>query len=93
MEKFTHGIIVVNPSMANEDGDVPVVHFVGYWNEPTEDDIDSLQHELETDEEFGLTDIANDLIYLPATEDILNYYNDIIQNDPDALDIDIHDLN
>ena len=92
MKKFTHGIMVLNPSCANEKG-VPVVHFVGYGDEPTEVSIDSLRHELETDEEFGLTDIANDLIYLPATEDILNYYNDIIQNDPDALDIDIHDLN
>jgi hypothetical protein len=78
MEKFTHGIIVVHPEMANDEG-VPVVHFVGYWDEPTKADVESLMNEIETDEEFGLTELARDnkLEYYPAPEDILEYYNSL----------------
>lgn len=80
MEKFTHGIMVVKPSEANEFG-VPVVHFVGYWNEPTIVDVDSLVDELSTDVKFGLIeDQLNGLLeYYPATEEILNYYNEEVK--------------
>lgn len=83
MEKFTHGIVVINPNMKNENGDVHVLHFVGYWEEPTKTDVISLMDELETDEEFGLKEmaLAGELEYYPATQDIIDYYYDRIEVD------------
>ena len=61
MNRFTHGIVVINPNVVDENGDYPVVHFVGYWDEPAQEDFESLKKELETDEDFGLRDILNEL--------------------------------
>jgi hypothetical protein len=79
MEKFTHGVMVVQPSLKNEDG-IPVVHFVGYWEEPNRDDIDALITELEEDEDFAFRNEmkAGELELYPATQEILDYYNSVI---------------
>ena len=74
-EKFTHGIMVIDPKNPNEDGSIPVRHFVGYWEEPDEDAVMDLYDELKTDKEFGLTEIIDDLELVPATEDVLEYFN------------------
>lgn len=83
MEKFSYGIMVLNPSLANDDG-IPIVHFVGYWDEPTQSDIDSVKMELETDEEFGLIEDAKSgkLAYYPAPQDIIGiYYNAVLNHE------------
>lgn len=82
MEKFTHGIMVVIPSQADEHA-VPVVHFVGYWEEPQKSDVVGLMHELETNEEFNLVAEANVglLEYYPATPEILEHYNSVVDNE------------
>jgi len=78
MENFTHGIMVVNPSLANDEG-IPVVHFVGYWEAPTAEDLVSLIDEVRTDETFGLVEMADQLEFYPATKEIIDYYNDLMQ--------------
>jgi hypothetical protein len=77
MEKFTHGIMVVNPKITDENGDVNVLHFAGYWEQPTSEDVLSLMDELETDETFGLTEMAQagELEYYPASPEILDHFN------------------
>ena len=81
--KFTHGIMVIDPKNPNEDGSIPVRHFVGYWEEPQEADVLSLYDELRTDEEFGLTEIIDDLELVPATPEVLEYFNTHIHEDHD----------
>ena len=75
MEKFTYGIMVTNPDKPNDDGSIPVVHFVGYWTEPSKEDVLGLIDELHTDKEFGLIEIADTLDYLPATQEVIDYMN------------------
>lgn len=79
MEKFTHGIVVVIPSQADENG-VPIVHFVGYWDKPTIVDVEGVMDEMETDENFGLIEEAKAglLEYYPANPEIIEYYNNQI---------------
>lgn len=77
MNDFTHGIIVIDPLSLDEDDNYSIIHFCGYWNEPTEQDIENLKEELKTDVSFGLTDIADRLDYAIAPEEILEMYRDI----------------
>jgi len=88
MENFTHGVIVINPLLANEEG-VPILHFVGYYDEPDSADIEDLKLELGTDESFGLVEMQNAglLEYYPATPEILEYYIEISQNIPDGVNV------
>lgn len=81
MKKFTHGIVVVNPIDVDENGKYPVVHFVGFWSEPTETDFEHIIEELRTDPDFELMDIADDLDYYPADEECVKYHNDMVEKD------------
>lgn len=74
MEKFTHGIMVIDTKNLNEDGSIPVLHFVGYWGEPNKEDVLGLYNELKTSEEFGLIDIIDDLELCPATQEVIDYF-------------------
>jgi len=75
MKKFTHGIIAVDPQ--NEvDEEVAVVHFIGLWKEPTEAEFIAYKKEMLTNPEYGLVDIADRIVVLPAPPDIVEkYYN------------------
>jgi len=75
MEKFTHGIMVTNPDKPNPDGSIPVMHFVGFWSEPSDEDVLGVIDEVMTDTEYGLTEIANTLDYLPATQELIDHVN------------------
>lgn len=76
VKDIKYGIIVVDPK---QEGDMlDIIHFVGYWKEPTIDDANELREELRNDEEFGLTDIIDTLQILPAPEDIVRHYVDNI---------------
>jgi hypothetical protein len=74
-----YGLIVVDP---NEEADMlSILHFAGYWEEPTQVDIDSLRKELVEDESFGLTLHMDQLEILPAPQYIVDQYvKDIIEN-------------
>jgi hypothetical protein len=71
-EPFRYGLIVVDPTQESDMLDI--LHFVGYWQEPTSEDAQYLREELMTDEEFGLIDIANRVDILPAPEYIVRKY-------------------
>lgn len=81
MKKFTHGIMVINPNEPLEDDNYNVVHFVGYWQEPTDADADYLREELRNDPEFKLQNIVDELVMYRATEDCLKFYNDQAEAD------------
>jgi|AntRauMFilla1563_2_1112583.scaffolds.fasta_scaffold71374_2 hypothetical protein len=81
IEKFTHGIMVIDPKNPNEDGSIPVRHFVGYWEEPQEEDVQSLYDELRTDEELGLTETIDELELAPATQEVLKHFNSLNYHD------------
>ena len=64
-----YGLMVIDPTQEGEMMDI--IHFVGYWEEPSKEDADQLREELMTDEEFGLTEIAHRLDILPAPDYIV----------------------
>jgi hypothetical protein len=67
-----YGLIAIDPT---QEGDMmDILHFVGYWNEPTKADADSLREELISDGEFGLTEIAHRLAIFPAPDYIVKHY-------------------
>ena len=67
-----YGLMVVDPTQEGEMMDI--IHFVGYWEEPTKENADQLREELMTDEEFGLTEIAHRLDILPAPDYIVEEF-------------------
>jgi hypothetical protein len=73
MDKFTHGLIVVDPKNIKDDM-LDILHFVGYWGEPTSRDVESLRLELRDDETFGLQDVWDQLEILPAPEEVVAEY-------------------
>jgi hypothetical protein len=64
VKNIKYGLMVIDPTQESEM--MHIIHFVGYWEEPTKLDAIALREELMTDEEFGLTDIAYRLDILPA---------------------------
>jgi hypothetical protein len=80
IKDIKYGLIVIDPTQEGEMLDI--LHFVGYWVEPTKTDADSLRQELLTDEEFGLTEIAHRLDILPAPDYIVQeYIKDITEDE------------
>ncbi len=72
VKDIKYGLMVIDPEQEGEMKDI--LHFVGYWEEPTKMDADLLREELMTDEEFGLTEIANRLNILPAPDYIVEEF-------------------
>ena len=82
MEKFTHGIMVIDPLNPEDFGgeNLTVIHFVGYWSEPADWDAEAerLREELRNDPDFEYyREIVDRLIMYPATEGCLKYYNNM----------------
>ena len=82
MEKFKYGIMVIDPLNPDDVGneDVTIIHFVGYWKEPKDWDVEAerLREELRTDPDFEYyREIVDRLLFYPATEDCLKFYNDM----------------
>lgn len=86
MDKFTHGIIAVNPTKPDENDNLTVLHFTGFWNEPTEADVLSLWEELNENDGFGLQDQMHDIELIPAPEDIVEYFNSVVESDNTEFD-------
>ena len=75
MDKFTHGIMVIDHSQIHDDGHLSVVHFVGFWTEPSDADFTMVKNEVETNPKFGLVEIAEHLELIPATQDAIDFFN------------------
>lgn len=73
MDKFTHGIMVIDHSQKHDDGHLSVVHFVGFWGEPTDEDFKHIKNEVSTNPEFGLIDITEHLELRAASQDALDF--------------------
>lgn len=74
---INYGLIVLNKDdIAN--GKYEILHFVGYENEPTINEVNALANELKTDKTFGLTKIMDKVIIVGATKEIVEKYNDIV---------------
>jgi hypothetical protein len=73
------GLIAIDPDQEGEMKDV--LHFCGYWNQPTLVDVENLRKELAEDPEFGLTDIAHRLDIIPAPDYIVQeFVQQIVEN-------------
>jgi hypothetical protein len=79
MENFTHGIMAIDPEDVDENDTVSIVHFIGLWNEPTKKQFEEFVKEIKTDPEFGLIEIADRLVILPAPPDIVEMFSKIVQ--------------
>lgn len=76
IDKFTNGIVVIDSENTyNDNGNINIIHFVGYWEKPSIEDYISLHKELKTDPKHGLIDISDRLIILPITQEILDHFN------------------
>ena len=71
-KEIKFGLIAIDPDQEGEMKDV--LHFCGYWNQPTLVDVESLKKELAEDPEFGLSDIAHRLEIIPAPENIIREF-------------------
>jgi hypothetical protein len=78
MKKFTHGIVVIDP-IPDENDEVEIVHFIGLWEAPTKEVFLQYEKEIKTDPEFGLIEIIDRIEVLPASEEILEMYNKMVQ--------------
>lgn len=76
LNSITHGLIVIDPTV-DEDEMVNILHFVGYWEEPTQESIEHLRKELKTDKSFGLTEVVDKLVILPAPKYIIDHYKNL----------------
>jgi len=68
-QEIKYGLIAIDPIQEGEMKNV--LHFCGYWEQPTLIDVESLRKELAEDPEFGLTEIAHRLEIIPASEEII----------------------
>lgn len=71
-KEIKYGLIAIDPTEEGENK--TILHFAGYWTEPKKIDAESLLEELKTDEEFGLTGIADRIIITRASEEIVEYF-------------------
>lgn len=92
MNKFTHGIIVLNPKLEDEDG-IPIVHFLGLWQEPTERDIEDLEEELKCNSEFEQCGNINELEFMIANSEHIKMFNEMVDSGGGFSDINVINLN
>lgn len=73
IENVKYGIIVVRQD--SEDPDfADILHFVGYVEEPTQADFNSIRQELLENKEFGLQDILDECDIISAPPEIVSMY-------------------
>jgi hypothetical protein len=90
MNKFTHGIIAVDPENVDENDMLAIVHFVGLWSAPNKEQFDFLANEIRTDPEFGLIEIADRLEIVPAPQWLIDEYNLMMEKDQDEFNPELN---
>ncbi len=73
---FEYGLILVDSEDVDENGDLTVLHFVGYKHEPTDDDAEDLRQELLENEDLGFSDIIDELDIAIAPEEVVDLYKE-----------------
>jgi len=79
MEKFTFGIIAVDTLELDEEDNMAVVHFIGLWEAPTREEFIEYEKEIKTNSDFGLVDIADRIMILPAPQETIDIFNEIVK--------------
>lgn len=69
ISEITHGIAAVRRE--NKNNEVHVLHFCGYFEEPSAADFSELRRELEEDPEFGL--IGQNFELILATQEMIDH--------------------
>jgi hypothetical protein len=67
VQDITHGIVAIRKE--KKKNEIQVLHFCGYFEEPSLADYEDLRKELTDDSEFGLVDQEFELV--PATEQMI----------------------
>jgi hypothetical protein len=73
IENIAYGIVAFVQDEENPE-QIVILHFCGYFKEPTKEDYIALRTELTTSEEFGLKDIDFELS--AATQEMIDYFKD-----------------
>lgn len=81
--EINYGLIAVLPDPTAKEEELEILHFCGYESEPNQKDIEYLHEELKTDEEFGLVEVADKLVIIPAPKDIVEIYRNMIYKNKD----------
>lgn len=89
LSDFTYGLIAVTQSDEDKkNGQVTVVHFCGYMEQPTDDVLKSLEEELNTDPEFNLVGRINkDVFIVEATDEMVKFYTSQKNNEKTKVTI------
>lgn len=81
--EINYGLIAVLPDPSAKEEELEILHFCGYESEPSQKEIENLHEELKTDAEFGLVDVADKLVIIPAPADIVEIYRNMIHKNKD----------
>lgn len=73
LENIAYGIVAYVQDEEKPE-QIIILHFCGYFEEPTEKDYDSLKEELANSEEFGLHGI--DFQLGSASQEMIDYFKD-----------------
>lgn len=73
IENIAHGIVAFVRDEKNPE-QIVILHFCGYFEEPTEADYTAIKTELATSEDFGLRGIDFELG--AATQEMIDYFKD-----------------
>ena len=87
LKDIKYGLIVIDPEENPKSDHYNILHFCGYWEEPTQQDVDNLREELRTTEEFGLTDIAHRIEILPCPDYLVYEYMKDVPEDTDETNV------
>ena len=81
LQNIKYGIVAYTIKGDHQKPYISILHFCGYETPPTDDDLKSLELELETTEEFGLVGRINkDVKLMIATEDMIEQFKKALDN-------------
>lgn len=73
---FEFGLILIDSEDVDENGELTVLHFVGYEHEPTDEDAEDLRQELLENEDLGFSDVIDELDIAVAPEEVVEQYKE-----------------
>lgn len=76
LKDIKYGLIAIDTNQEGEEF-LDILHFCGYEEEPTENEVIDLYRELSEDEEWGLTEMMDRILIIPAPQEIVESYRNI----------------
>lgn len=82
IKDMKYGLIAVDSREfeSNPGGDVTILHFCGYGNKPTKQDVDMFFYELAHTPEFGVQDIMEFIEVYDAPDDVVEQFREDLLN-------------